>query len=226
MKGVFFVYGSGGCGKTYVCKTLIYKLRSLGKIVLSVASSGIAATLMPGGRTAHSRFKVPIVLDEDFSCSISDSLDIAELIKRTSLIIWDEALMPGMYVFECLDRLLRDIIKSVSKERGLLPFGGITVLLGGDFRQILSVVSLGHRADIVSLCIAHARLWLSATIFILQQTMCLNQGNTEEERENLKLFADWVLKIGDGKVHHLESDFVTYDRLFHQNFVTYKCKTP
>lgn len=51
--GVFFVYGSGGCGKTYIWKTLIFKLRSLGLIVLPAASSGIAATLMPGGRTAH-----------------------------------------------------------------------------------------------------------------------------------------------------------------------------
>nr|XP_017245284.1 PREDICTED: uncharacterized protein LOC108216935 [Daucus carota subsp. sativus] len=90
---LFFVYGSGGCGKTYVWKTLIYKLRSMGKIVLPVASSGIAATLMPGGRTAHSRFKIPIVLDEDSCCSISHNSDIAELIKNTSLIIWDEAPM-------------------------------------------------------------------------------------------------------------------------------------
>lgn len=85
--GLFFVYGFGGCGKTYVWKTLIYKLRSEGKIVLPVASSSIAATLMPGGRTAHSRFKIPIVLDEESSCSIAHNSDIAELIKRTSLII-------------------------------------------------------------------------------------------------------------------------------------------
>ncbi|XP_074346396.1 uncharacterized protein LOC141685177 [Apium graveolens] len=62
--GIFFVYGSGGCGKTFLWRTLICKLRLQGKIVLPVASSGIAATLMPDGRTAHSRFKIPIVLDE------------------------------------------------------------------------------------------------------------------------------------------------------------------
>ena len=37
--GIFFVYRSGGCGKTYIWKTLIYRLRSMGKIVLPVASS-------------------------------------------------------------------------------------------------------------------------------------------------------------------------------------------
>ncbi|WOH01927.1 hypothetical protein DCAR_0521313 [Daucus carota subsp. sativus] len=62
--GLFFLYGSGGCGKTYVWRTLIAKLRSEGQIVLPVASSGIAATLLPGGRTAHSRFKIPIYLSE------------------------------------------------------------------------------------------------------------------------------------------------------------------
>jgi ATP-dependent DNA helicase PIF1 len=54
--GFFFVYGHGGTGKTYLWKTLICRLRSEGKIVIAVASSGIAALLLPGGRTAHSRF--------------------------------------------------------------------------------------------------------------------------------------------------------------------------
>ena len=92
-------------------KTLIYKLRSLGKIVLPVASSGIAATLMSGGRTAHSRFKIPIVLDEDSTCSITHDSDITNLIKCTSWIIWDEVPMQHRYAFECLDRTLRDIMK-------------------------------------------------------------------------------------------------------------------
>lgn len=63
------MHGSEGCGKTYLWRTIISKLRSQGDIVLQVASSGIAATLLPGGRTAYSRFKIPIVLD-DFSISI------------------------------------------------------------------------------------------------------------------------------------------------------------
>ncbi|XP_074361416.1 uncharacterized protein LOC141701678 [Apium graveolens] len=93
----------GGCGKTFVWKMIIYKLRSLGLIILPVASSGIAATLMLGGRTAHSRFKIPIVLDDCSSCAINHDSDIAELIKHTSLIIWDEAPMQHRYAFECLD---------------------------------------------------------------------------------------------------------------------------
>ena len=75
--GLFSVYGSGGCGKTFLWKTLITKLRSESNIVLPVASSGIAATLMPGGRTAHSCFRIPIVLDEHSVCAISQNSDIA-----------------------------------------------------------------------------------------------------------------------------------------------------
>ena len=92
--GIFFVYGSGGCGKTYIWKTLIYRLRSMGKIVLPVASSGIAATLMPGGRTAHSRFKIPILLDDYSSCSITQDSDIAQLIKSTSPVSYTHLTLP------------------------------------------------------------------------------------------------------------------------------------
>ncbi|GJX91651.1 DNA helicase [Tanacetum coccineum] len=60
-----FVYGHGGTGKTFLWKTIIFSLRSEGKIVLAVASSGIASLLLPAGRTAHSRFKIPLDLTDN-----------------------------------------------------------------------------------------------------------------------------------------------------------------
>ncbi|XP_071738789.1 uncharacterized protein [Rutidosis leptorrhynchoides] len=60
-----FVYGHGGTGKTFLWKAIITGLRANGKIVLSVASSGIAYLLLPSGRTAHSRFKLPIDLTDE-----------------------------------------------------------------------------------------------------------------------------------------------------------------
>ncbi|XP_019166684.1 PREDICTED: uncharacterized protein LOC109162437 [Ipomoea nil] len=53
--GMYFVYGYGGTGKTFLWKTISAAIRSKGEIVLNVASSGIASLLLPGGRTAHSR---------------------------------------------------------------------------------------------------------------------------------------------------------------------------
>lgn len=87
------------------------KLSFNGDIVLPVASSGIATTLLPSGRTAHSWFKIPIVLDEFSVCNIGQDSDIAELIKSTKLIIWEEAPMQHRYAFECLDHSLKDIMK-------------------------------------------------------------------------------------------------------------------
>ncbi|KAK1350607.1 ATP-dependent DNA helicase [Heracleum sosnowskyi] len=204
--GFFFVYGSGGCGKTYLWRTLICKLRASGKIVLPVASSGIAATLLPGGRTAHSRFKIPILLDDYSLCGIGHNSDSAELIRRTSLIIWDEAPMQHRYAFECLDRSLRDLMKVHDRRRFHKPFGGITVLLGGDFRQILPVIPYASRGEVVSACIASSRLWHLCSVFILRKNMRLKLAKTDAESEVLSIFAKWVLDVGDGKIQHAESD--------------------
>ncbi|VAH83313.1 unnamed protein product [Triticum turgidum subsp. durum] len=49
---VFFIDGPGGTGKTYLYKALLAKVRSMGLIAIATATSGIAASIMPGGRTA------------------------------------------------------------------------------------------------------------------------------------------------------------------------------
>ncbi len=56
----FFVDGLGGAGKTFLYGCLLSRVRCTGDIALSMASSGIAALLLEGGCTAHSRFKIPI----------------------------------------------------------------------------------------------------------------------------------------------------------------------
>ena len=67
--GVFFLYGYGVTGKTFLCNTLCSALRGRRDIVLPVASSGITSLLLPGGRTAHSRFSIPLNVDETTTCS-------------------------------------------------------------------------------------------------------------------------------------------------------------
>ena len=147
--GLFFIYGHGGTGKTYLYKTIIASLRSKKHIVLVVASSGISAPLLPGGRTAHSRFRIPINPLENATCDIKHGTQLAELISLTSLIIWDEAPMDHRYAFEAVDRSVKDILSINFLSLTNAPFGGKTILLGGDFRQILHVVPKGKRQDIV-----------------------------------------------------------------------------
>ncbi|XP_071692046.1 uncharacterized protein [Rutidosis leptorrhynchoides] len=104
-EGVFFLYGYGGTGKTFLWKTLSAALRSKGEIVLNVASSGIASLLLSGGRTAHSRFHIPLHPTDESFYTISPSRKLGELIRRTKLFIWDEAPMRQLVgVFESNER--------------------------------------------------------------------------------------------------------------------------
>ncbi|XP_072073992.1 uncharacterized protein [Arachis hypogaea] len=105
--GVFFLYGYGGTGKTFHWKTLAAAIRSKGQIVLTVASSGIASLLLPSGRTTHSRFAIPLNLDEFSTCNIKQNTPLAELIIRPKLIVWDEAPMVNKHCIEALDGTMR-----------------------------------------------------------------------------------------------------------------------
>ena len=135
---LFFLNAPRGYGKTFLIEALLSTVRGLGKIALAVASSGIAAELLEGGRTAHSRFKIPIPINESSVCNISLQSNIAKLVQKTSLIIWDEIMMSHVNQVDCVDHSLQDIMK-IDK-----PFGGITVVFGGDPCQILPVVHHGN----------------------------------------------------------------------------------
>ncbi|KAJ3717809.1 PIF1-like helicase-domain-containing protein, partial [Lentinula raphanica] len=85
---VFFLNGPGGTGKTFVYQTICHAVRAKQWIVLCVASTGIAAILLPGGRTAHSMFKIPIEgLTDRSLCNINKQSPRAELLRQTRLII-------------------------------------------------------------------------------------------------------------------------------------------
>ncbi|XP_071688316.1 uncharacterized protein [Rutidosis leptorrhynchoides] len=85
--GLFFLYGYGGNGKTFIWKTLVVAVRSRGDIVINVASSEIAALLLTGGRTAHSRVAIPINVVEDSFCSIKPDSELDALLNLAKLII-------------------------------------------------------------------------------------------------------------------------------------------
>ncbi|XP_019451814.1 PREDICTED: uncharacterized protein LOC109353911 [Lupinus angustifolius] len=81
---MFFLYGYGGTGKTHMWRTLTYALRSQKHIVLTVASSGIASLLLPGGRTTHSKFKIPVPTFDNSICNIHQGTELAELLIKQS----------------------------------------------------------------------------------------------------------------------------------------------
>ncbi|XP_073359742.1 uncharacterized protein [Aegilops tauschii subsp. strangulata] len=108
--GVFFVDGPGGTGKTFLYRAMLAKVRSDGKIGIATATSGVAASIMPGGRTAHSRFKIPLSCDDGASCSFTKQSGTAKLLRMASLIIWHEASMTKRQAVEALDNSMRDIM--------------------------------------------------------------------------------------------------------------------
>ena len=186
LQRIFFINAPGGYGKTFLIETLLSHVRGMGLIALAVASSGIAAELLEGGRTAHSRFKIPIPVHENSTCNISHQMAEAKLIERTSLIIWDEIMMSHVDQVSCVDRTIRDICKDHR------PFGGIPVVFCGDPRQILPVVRHGDRSKIVKACIHSSAIWNKVQQIKLQ----INMHVADDEID----FSQYLLDVGEGKV--------------------------
>jgi UDP-N-acetyl-D-mannosaminuronic acid transferase (WecB/TagA/CpsF family) len=61
--------------------------------MLAIISSGITSLLLLGGKTAHSKFKILINLQDESICNITQQMKVAELVRKADLIIWDEASM-------------------------------------------------------------------------------------------------------------------------------------
>ncbi|GFY16995.1 ATP-dependent DNA helicase [Trichonephila clavipes] len=106
------------------------KIRKNRNVELAVASSGIAATFLSGGSTAHSVFKLPLNLasEETPTCNMSKNSARGALLQQCKLIVWNECTMSHKRAIEALDRCLQDI------QNNPKLMGGVVVLLAGDFR--------------------------------------------------------------------------------------------
>lgn len=144
-------------------------------------------------------------MDQYSVAGIKHGTDIAELMQQTSLIIWDEAPMQYRHAFEAVDRSLRDIMAAVDLDKARKPFGGITVVFGGDFRQILPVLPKGTRSETVNAALNKSRLWDLCKVFLLKQNMRLHGGNSEEQNRMIAQFSKWQLDIGNGTLEPHQS---------------------
>ena len=179
----FFLDGPGGSGKSFLYQTLTHNLRSRGKSVLCVASTGIAATIIRG-MTAHKQFGIPIPCHENSTSKIKPNSKEAQILREASFLIWDESSMAHKDMLVCLDRLLRDIMGTAD-----VPFGGKCLMLGGDFRQCLPVIPHGTSAQQASACLKSCRLWHH-----FEQLSLTDNIRAAQDPE----FAPWLLRVGDG----------------------------
>eukprot|EP00794_Sanderia_malayensis_P013154 gene13154-biopygen10487 len=179
---------------------LLHNLQASEHKVKCVAYSGIAATLLIHGKTAHLTFQIQIPLLDNSTCNVKAQSLRAQQLQDTTLFVWDEASVIPATAFKVLGRLLRDITK-VHK-----PFGRKYFVLGGDFRPVLPVMKKAGRERVVQECLKSRKvedLWSHFQQFRLITNMRAVQDATYQA------FTDWLLRIGNGVEPHNDQHQVT-----------------
>lgn len=125
-----FLTGAAGAGKTYVLNQFIKLAKKTGKHVSVTATTGLAATHL-GGNTIHAWSGIGIhdELPNKFIENLSKTR--REVIENTDILIIDEISMLHDYRLDLVDRVARLVRKKED-----VPFGGIQLIMCGDFFQL------------------------------------------------------------------------------------------
>lgn len=136
-----FVTGAPGAGKTYVLNRFVERARRRGVSVAVTASTGIAATHV-NGQTLHSWSGVGV------ATSLSDALykriraRRRKAVNAVEVLVIDEVSMLPAWLFDMVDQVCRRLRNDSA------PFGGLQVVLSGDFFQLPPVVRRGRGTDV------------------------------------------------------------------------------
>ncbi|GKA76322.1 DNA helicase, partial [Tanacetum coccineum] len=163
-----FIYGHGGTEKIFLWKTIIYALSAEGKIVLAVASSGIA--------------------------SLTKNTQLATLLKETDLIIWDESPMNDRRCFETLDRTLRDILDTPNRLFGGKPI----VLGGDFRQTLPVKKSASHSEIISSSIAESYLWRSFKLFILTENMCLTQRNLSDVEKEEVSTFSSWLLNVGGG----------------------------
>jgi hypothetical protein len=155
---------------------LLAQIRSSGKVALAVASSGIAATLLSGGRIAHSTFKLPlnVLFDTEYVCPIRKNGPLGKILRETSFVVWDECTMSHRSHIEAIDRTLKDL-RCNNKFMGGITFGF---------------------ADVVNVCLKSSPIWNYVEKLYLRTNMRVYLCGRDD------IFPAQLLKIGNGTLEN------------------------
>ncbi|MGI9305601.1 MAG: AAA family ATPase [Gammaproteobacteria bacterium] len=126
-----FLTGAAGSGKTYLLNKYIRNLRHHRVGVAVTASTGIAATHL-NGRTIHSWSGIGVrdALTDSELETLSSRDRVKRNYKKTKVLIIDEISMLHPHQLDMVHRIARRILD------GNQPFGGLQVVLCGDFFQL------------------------------------------------------------------------------------------
>lgn len=143
-----FLTGAPGAGKTYVLNEFIRQARADGASVAVTASTGIASTHI-NGQTIHSWSGVGVATALSASLLKLIKSRRKRKIQTTDILVIDEVSMLHAWLFDMVDQVCREV------RRDPRPFGGIQVVLSGDFFQLPPVSVSGRNRDLIA---PHARI--------------------------------------------------------------------
>ncbi|MBH1956514.1 AAA family ATPase [Candidatus Saccharibacteria bacterium] len=180
--------GPAGAGKTFVLNQFIKIAKADGKHVSVTATTGLAATHL-GGTTIHSWSGMGILdhIPEGFAAHVAKGR--REIIEKTDVLIIDEISMLHDYRLDMVDEVCRLI------RRKDIPFGGIQVIMSGDFFQLPPINRGDSRAGGF---VVHSNVWQE-----LDPTICYLQEQHRQDDEHLLDILN-SLRAGDIRRHHAE----------------------
>lgn len=180
--------GPAGAGKTFVLTQLIRLAKADGKHVSVTATTGLAATHL-GGTTIHSWAGIGVSdhLPDGFADHMGKGR--REIIESTDILIIDEISMLHDYRLDMVDEACRLV------RRKDVPFGGIQIIMSGDFFQLPPINRGESRAGGF---VVHSKVWKE-----LDPTICyLEEQHRQDDEELLGILN--ALRDGDIRRHHAE----------------------
>lgn len=180
--------GPAGSGKTYVLNKFIKEAKQAGKQVAVTATTGLAATHL-NGNTIHSWSGIGIhdKLPKDFHEHLTKTR--REQIEKTDVLIIDEISMLHDYRLDMIDEITR-LVRNVDE-----PFGGLQIILCGDFFQLPPVERGGSSGSFV----VQSSVWeyLSPVVCYLQ----------EQHRQNDDMYLEILnaIRANDLRRRHAEA---------------------
>lgn len=201
-----FLTGEAGSGKTYTINQYTDYLREHEIDFAVTASTGIAATHIHG-MTIHSWSGIGVQseLDDQALKHIAENRYVSKRIKKAKVLIIDEVSMLDGRILTLVERVCRKVRKVQ------LPFGGLQVVLVGDFFQLPPVSGKKNQAaNAVSEFAFDAEIWN-----VLRPTVCyLTEQHRQEDSAFLSILS--AIRRNEFDETHFESireRFITAEEL-------------
>lgn len=189
-----YLSGSAGSGKTYLLNQYIAWLRDHNIPVAVTASTGIAATHM-GGMTIHGFSGIGIrdyLSDYDLD-ALTQKPYLSKRFEETQVLIIDEVSMLHARTLDMVERVARAF------RRNDKPFGGMQVILSGDFFQLPPITKRGFgdndnqdAEEAPKDFVFYSNAWMAAKFAVCYLT--------EQHRQEDEIFTRILNKIREGHV--------------------------